>query len=107
MASSIASAVVCVNSGQFFSGKSMSIEQHCLILQEHIVVILTFQLNISLRRMLGVQDLGKINCLKSGFSIIPSLAPLIFNLHTKQVDIFIDYLTIKFGEYSYYEDAGY
>ncbi len=66
-----------------------------------MLTILTFQSHKCLRRIFGIHDFRKINPLKSMFSIVPGLFPLIFNVWISQVDIFIDYLTIKFGEYNH------
>ena len=52
-------------------------------------------------RMFSIQDFGKVNCLKSDFSILLGLLP-IFNIFIiLQLHVFCNYSTIKFGEYSH------
>jgi len=54
------------------------------------------------RRICRTQDLKKISALEGTFSILSGLVPLNFVIqYTTQIGIFLDYLSIKFGEYGY------
>ena len=101
LVSVIASAVFSVNSGQLISGKSKSAASEGVISMQEVFTILTFQSYKCLWWIISIEDFGKINCLKSPFSIFLCLVPLICIFHIAQVSIFIDYLTIKFGEYNH------
>ena len=74
------------------------------IFQGKILIILTFQSHICLGRTFSMQNLRKVNFLKSDFSSFPGYLPLIFilwNSQVTQVDKFTGYLTIKFSEYGH------
>ena len=52
--------------------------------------------------MLSTHDFGKINFLETFVSInVGHIPPVFVILYIIQFSIFMDYLTIKFGEYSY------
>ena len=103
LSSSIASAVFWVNSAQFFSGKSISMKQYYTHFSGRNPIILTFQFHICLGRPFSIQNLRKINFLKSDFSNFSGSLPLILILQVciSQVDKFTGHLTIKFSEYKY------
>ena len=72
-----------------------------VISMQGIFAIPTFPPQICLWWMFSVHNFGKIDYLKSFFSFHPCLVPLICILHITQVRMFLDYLTIKFGEYNH------
>ena len=103
LALSIASAVFSVSSGQSFSGMSISVFEVSLYLNvcQLIVMLMipTSQTNICFWRAISIKDFREINFLKSDFSIFSGFAPLNCIIHIFQFARFLDYLTIKFGEY--------
>ena len=104
--SSITSAVFVVSSWQSCSGRCIStrkfITSLLLGMKKYVFVILTFQFHRCLWRTFSIQDFRKINILKSLFSFLPGLLPLIFvTVYSFQFNIFFGYLSIKFSEYGH------
>ena len=74
-----ASAIFSVNSAQLLSGMSISAKE--LSLCKKCLLYSTFQFHICLWWIYCTHDFRNINCLKSIFSILLCLLPLICSLH--------------------------
>ena len=104
LTSSIALAVLSVNSGQSFSAMSISVKLIIPVKSWQGIHDHAFQAHISFGGIFGIKDFWKINILKSDFSIFPGFVPLIFCVI--QFPTFLNYLSIKFGECNYQRNYG-
>ena len=72
-----------------------------------ILMIPTSKANICFWWIISTQDFGKVNLLESDFSIDFGFVPLNCIIQVIwQLAMFLDYLTIKFGEYCHQRDCG-
>ena len=69
-----------------------------------ILMIPTSKANICFWWIISMQDFGKVNLLESDFSINFGFVPLSCIIQVIQLSRFLDYLTIKFGEYYHQRD---
>ena len=82
---------------------SMHLAHQCYVYLWLIAILMipTSQAHICFWRIISLKDFREVNSLKSGFSIFSGFIPLNCIIHIIQVQFtrFLDYLTIKFGEY--------
>ena len=69
-------------------------------------MITTSQAHICFWRAISIKDFREINSLKGDFSIFFGFVPLSFIIHIIQFFRFLDYLTIKLGEYYHQRNCG-